>query len=262
MDTYLNILTELRPDGILVLTINRPAQYNALNEATLNELSAVLEKAHATTAVKAVLLTGAGPKSFIAGADINEFLQLAPAASQAFAERGQQVLRQLEEMPKPVVAAINGFALGGGCEVAMACHVRIASELASLGQPEVKLGIIPGYGGTQRLTRLVGRGKALEMMLTGRPIAAAEAHRLGLVNHVVAPDQLLPFSLEIISQMLAHAPIALAQVIQAVNASAASDEAAGYAAEAAAFAVCCQSDDFQEGARAFIEKRPPVFRGQ
>lgn len=262
MDDYFNILAKLRSDGVLVLTINRPAQHNALNVATLNELSAVLEKAHATAGVKAVLLTGAGPKSFIAGADINEFLQLAPAASQAFAERGQQVLRQLEEMPKPVVAAINGFALGGGCEVAMACHVRIASEVASFGQPEVKLGIIPGYGGTQRLTRLVGRGKALEMMLTGQPVSAAEAHRLGLVNHVVASERLLSFSLEIIGQMLVHAPIALAQVIRAVHAAGGADEVAGYAAEAAAFSVCCQSNDFREGTQAFVQKRPPVFQGQ
>lgn len=262
MDNYENLLTELRPDGILLLTINRPKSYNALNKATLDELSSVLDDAKSEAAVRAVLLTGAGPKAFIAGADITEFLALPPEASLSFAERGQQVLSQLETMPKPVLAVINGFALGGGCEVAMACHVRVASETASFGQPEVKLGIIPGYGGTQRLTRLVGRGKALEMMLTGAPVPAAEAYRLGLVNYVVPAAELLPFSLGLLGQMLAMAPIALSKVIEAVNASAADNEAHGYAAEARAFADCCQSADFREGTTAFVEKRLPVFQGK
>ena len=262
MNTYSNILTELRPDGIFLLTINRPKSYNALNKNTLDELSNILDDVRNNAAVKAVLFTGTGPKAFIAGADINEFLELPPEASQAFAERGQQVLGQLENMHKPVLAAINGFALGGGCEVAMACHVRVASEQASFGQPEVRLGIIPGYGGTQRLTRLVGRGKALEMMLTGAPVSAAEAYRLGLVNYVVAAEQLMPFSLNLLAQMLDRAPIALGKVIEAVNACSEVDQAHGYAAEARAFAACCQSADFQEGARAFIAKRPPVFSGE
>lgn len=261
MNTYANLLAEQRPDGVLILSINRPAQYNALSIATVEELEAALTEARADTAVKAILLTGVGPKSFIAGADINEFLGLEAAASQAFAERGQHVLQQLETMPKPVLAAINGFALGGGCEVAMACHVRVASENASLGQPEVRLGIIPGYGGTQRLPRLVGKGKALEMMLTGQPVTAAEAHRIGLVNHVVPAAELLPFSLGLLTQMLDKAPLALAKVIEAVNASVALSETDGYHAEAVAFAACCHSADFREGALAFVEKRAPAFKG-
>lgn len=262
MKSYLNLLTELHPDGILVVTVNRPAQLNALNIVTLNELSAVMAEAQHEATVKAILLTGAGPKSFIAGADINEFLSLGTAESRQFAERGQEVLFQIEHSAKPVVAAINGFALGGGCEVAMACHLRVASEEARLGQPEVKLGIIPGYGGTQRLTKLVGKGKALEMMLTGNPITAAEAYRIGLVNYVQPAGQLLEFSLGLIRQMLDKAPIALAKVIEAVNASLALDEVAGYAAEAAAFEICCQSNDFREGTTAFVEKRRPAFTGR
>ena len=262
MENYSNLLTELLPDGILVITINRPAQLNALNITTLNELSAIMAEARDAAAVKAVLLTGAGPKSFIAGADINEFLTLSPAESRQFAERGQEVLFQMERLPKPLVAAINGFALGGGCEVAMACHLRVASEEARLGQPEVKLGINPGYGGTQRLTKLVGKGKALEMMLTGNPITAAEAYRIGLVNYVQPAEQLLEFCLGLIRQMIDKAPIALAKVIEAVNASLALDEVAGYAVEADAFEACCQSSDFREGASAFVEKRRPVFTGR
>ena len=262
MDTYTNLLAETRPDGIMLLTVNRPAQHNALNKVTLDELSAALTAAREEATVKAVLLTGTGPKAFIAGADITEFVGMSADDSQAFAERGQQVLGQLETLPKPVLAAINGFALGGGCEVAMACHLRVASESASLGQPEVKLGIIPGYGGTQRLTRLVGRGKALELMLTGAPVSAAEALRLGLVNHVVPANQVLPFSINLIKQMLHWAPIALAKVIEAVNAIGGTDEAAGYAAEVQAFADCCNTEDFREGANAFVEKRVPEFKGK
>jgi enoyl-CoA hydratase len=262
MENYTNLLTELHPDGILVVTVNRPAQYNALNISALNELSAVLAEAAREDRVKAVLLTGAGPKSFIAGADISEFLSLSPTESRQFAERGQAVLFQIEHLSKPVVAAINGFALGGGCEVAMACHLRVASEEARLGQPEVKLGIIPGYGGTQRLTKLVGKGKALEMMLTGNPITAAEAYRIGLVNYVQPAELLLEFCLDLIRQMIDKAPIALAKVIEAVNASLALDETAGYAAEASAFEACCQSADFREGTSAFVEKRRPMFTGR
>ena len=255
-----NILVSLRSDGILLLTINRVAQFNALSIATVQELEELLLQARQEARVRGVLITGAGEKAFVAGADISEFTQLAPTESRAFAERGQRVLHLLEAMPVPVVAAINGFALGGGCELALACHLRVASEQALLGLPEVKLGIIPGYGGTQRLTHLVGKGKALELMLTGNPIPAAEALRIGLVNHVVPADQLLPFGLELLGQMLARAPLALTKVLESVAAAQTSGDE-GYQVEASAFAACCQSADFREGVAAFLEKRAPVFTG-
>ncbi|WP_426060752.1 enoyl-CoA hydratase/isomerase family protein [Hymenobacter sp. B1770] len=255
------ILAELRLDGILCLTINRIAQLNALSIATMNELEMLLKQAQEEEQVRAILLTGAGEKAFVAGADIGEFTQLDASESRSFAQRGQRILRQLEAMSVPVLAAINGFALGGGCELALACHLRVASEKASLGLPEVKLGIIPGYGGTQRLTQLVGRGKALELMLTGNPVPAAEALRIGLVNHVVSADQLLPFSLGILQQIVARAPIALAKVIEAV-AAAQDGNAEGYNVEARGFESCCHSADFREGVAAFLEKRPAAFDGR
>lgn len=252
------IQVELRTDGILVLTINRLAYYNALNIATMEQLEQLLTQARHHSQVRAILVTGAGDKAFVAGADINEFKMLAPADSRAFAERGQRVLQLLESMSIPVVAAVNGFALGGGCELALACHIRIASEKAQLGLPEVKLGIIPGYGGTQRLTQLIGRGRALELMLTGNPIKADEALRIGLVNRVVPVEQLLPCCIELLSTMLERAPLALAKVLEATANHVGTPE--GYQSEAKAFEDCCHSEDFLEGVEAFVEKRKPIFR--
>ena len=255
-----SLRTEQRADGILVLTIDREAQYNALTVKMIEELAVTLTQARANPAVRAILITGAGEKAFVAGADIKEFQQLTPADSRAFAERGQRVLQLLEDMPIPVLAAVNGFALGGGCELALACHLRLASDRAQFGLPEVKLGIIPGYGGTQRLTRLVGRGRALELMLTGNPISAIEAFRIGLVNRVVPSPELLPASLALLTELLQRAPQALAGVLVAASA-AYEGNASGYAIEAALFDACCHTVDFGEGVRAFVEKRPPMFSG-
>ncbi|RZK32606.1 MAG: enoyl-CoA hydratase [Hymenobacter sp.] len=253
------IQSEARPDGILVITVNSPAKYNALSIQALHELEEQLDEARQNQAIRALLLTGAGEKAFVAGADIGEFKEMPSSESRAFAEAGQRVLEKLEAMPIPVVAAVNGFALGGGCELALACHLRVASINAQFGLPEVKLGIIPGYGGTQRLTQLVGRGKALELILTGNPIGAEEAQRIGLVNHVVPLAELLPFSLQLLGQMVARAPRALASALAAVAAQGKPD---GYQVEAAAFEACCQTEDFREGVAAFLEKRPPVFTGR
>jgi len=255
------IRVDLRADSILMLTIDREAQYNALTIAMVEEMEQVLNHAKRTPAVRAILITGAGEKAFVAGADIHEFKQLTPDQSRAFAERGQRVLQLLEDMPIPVLAAINGFALGGGCELALACHIRIASEQAQLGLPEVKLGIIPGYGGTQRMTQLVGKGHALELMLTGNPIKAAEALRIGLVNRVVPVADLLPVCIEMLGEMLKRAPLALTKVLEAA-AAAQQGGIEGFQVEAAAFEACCYSADFQEGVQAFVEKRSPLFGGK
>ncbi|MDB5270500.1 MAG: enoyl-CoA hydratase [Hymenobacter sp.] len=253
------IKSEQLQNGVLVLTVTAPAKYNALSIVALQELEQELDSAVKDKSVKAILLTGEGDKAFVAGADIAEFKMLPIAESKAFAETGQRVMGKLENMPVPVLAAVNGFALGGGCELALACHMRIASENAQFGLPEVKLGIIPGYGGTQRLTQLVGRGKALEIMLTGNPIKAQEALRIGLVNEVVPLEQLIATSVALLSQMIDRAPRALAMVLKAVGAQGRPD---GYEVEASAFEECCQTADFQEGVSAFLEKRPPVFTGR
>ena len=248
-------------DRIATITVNRPDKLNALNDATMVELGKAIEDVRANDSAAGIILTGAG-RAFVAGADIAELRAKSPADAYALARRGQNVFRRFETSPKPVIAAVNGFALGGGCELAMACHVRIASESAKFGQPEVKLGVVPGYGGTQRLMRLVGRGRALQLLLTGEMIDAQEAYRIGLVNRVVAAgESVVDAARALLRQMLANGPLALAQCIDVVNrgADVAMDEA--LALEAAAFGRLASTQDMREGTSAFLEKRAPSFRG-
>jgi enoyl-CoA hydratase len=259
---YSNILFEISEDAIALLTINRPEKLNALNGETVLELRDAVARAGSESSVRALIVTGAGGKAFVAGADIHQLAALSPLEAQAYAERGQRVFRELEMLAKPTVAAINGYALGGGLELAMACAVRVASENAKLGQPEVKLGILPGYGGTQRLPRLVGRGRALELLLSGEPITAAEAYRIGLVNHVVPAAELLKFSRQWLGKALANAPLALGLALQAVDVGLEAGLEQGLRFEAAAFGLSTATDDKREGTRAFIEKRQPVFAGK
>ncbi|MDJ1468537.1 enoyl-CoA hydratase-related protein [Cytophagaceae bacterium DM2B3-1] len=249
-------------ENILILTINRPEKRNALDLATLKEIKQVMQDVYANPTVRGIIITGAGDKAFIAGADISEFMEMNEVNSRKFAENGQEIFALLENSPKPVIAAVNGFALGGGCELAMACHLRIAVETAKFGQPEVNLGIIPGYGGTQRMTQLVGKSKAMEWMMTGDMILAQEAHQYGLVNHLVATqEELLPKAEELLTKILSKAPVAIEMVIECVNAVFNKDEN-GYQTEANAFSICCKTEDFKEGTRAFLEKRPANFQGR
>lgn len=248
-------------DRVATITVNRPDKLNALNDATMAELGQAIEQVRADAAVAGVVLTGAG-RAFVAGADIAELRSKSGPEIYALARRGQEVFRRFETSPKPVIAAVNGFALGGGCELAMACHVRIAAEGAKFGQPEVKLGITPGYGGTQRLTRLVGRGLALQLLLTGEMIDANEAFRIGLVNRVVPTgEQAVEAARAMIGQMLANGPLALAQCIEVVNRGADISIEEALALEAAAFAMLASTEDMREGTSAFLEKRAPAFRG-
>lgn len=248
-------------DRIATITVNRPDKLNALNDATIAELGRAIDEANSRDDVAAVLLTGAG-RAFIAGADISELESQSPLEAQRRARVGQAIFRRFETSPKPTVAAINGFALGGGCELAMACHVRIASEKAKLGQPEVKLGIVPGYGGTQRLPRLVGRGAALRLLLTGDMIDAAEAFRLGLVDQVVAPDALIATARAMLTAMAANAPLAMAGCIEAVNRGLDVPLDEGCTIESDFFGLLSATADMKEGMRAFLEKRAPDFTGR
>jgi enoyl-CoA hydratase len=257
-----NILFDVGDDGIALVTINRPDKLNALNSATILELAGAFERVRADEAVRALILTGAGERAFVAGADINELAALAPMEAQAYAARGQRILRDLETMPKPSVAAVNGFALGGGLELAMCCTVRFASANAKLGQPEIKLGILPGYGGTQRLPRLVGRGRALEVLLSGEPMDAAEAHRIGLVNAVVPQAELLAYSRQWLAKVMANAPLAARLIIEAVDTGLDAGLEQGLRFEAAAFGLTTATEDRREGTRAFLEKRKPAFAGR
>ena len=248
-------------DRIATITVNRPDKLNALNDATMAELGQAIEQVRSDRAVAGVVVTGAG-RAFIAGADIAELRSKSGPEIYALARRGQEVFRRFETSPKPVIAAVNGFALGGGCELAMACHIRIAADGAKFGQPEVKLGIIPGYGGTQRLTRLVGRGRALQLLLTGEMIDAGEALRIGLVNRVVPTgDQAVEAARAMLGQMLANGPLALTQCIEVVNRGADIAIEEALALEASAFAMMASTDDMREGTSAFLEKRAPAFRG-
>lgn len=257
---YTTLLTELE-NGILVVTINRPDKLNALNQTVFQELNAVLDEVESNPDIQSVLLTGAGPKAFVAGADIAEFQGLSLEDAQALAARGQATFFRIENARKPIVAAVNGFALGGGCELAMACHFRIASDNAKFGQPEVNLGLIPGYGGTQRLTQLVGKGRAIEMLISASMIDAPTAAQWGLVNQVVSADELLPKTKAILNTIQSKAPLAVAACIQLAN-QAATGDAQGFEAEVQAFGTCFQTADAKEGTTAFLEKRKAQFLGK
>jgi enoyl-CoA hydratase len=255
-----NLLLE-RDGAVTVLTISRPQVLNALNTQTLDELRhAVLDAKH-DAAVRAVVITGAGEKAFVAGADITELAAQRPAQGKEHALRGQQVFDLIENMGKPVIAAINGYALGGGCELAMACTLRVAADTARLGQPEVNLGLVPGYGGTQRLPRLVGKGVALDVLLTGRQIAADEALRVGLVNRVVPAAALMAEALALARELASKAPVAARYIIEAVNRGLDVSFDRAQFLEATLFGLVASTDDMREGTRAFLEKRKPTFKG-
>lgn len=248
--------------GVATVAINRPEKRNALNAALIAELDEAFERAAADPAVRGLIVTGAGDKAFAAGADIAEIAALSPAEAREFARRGQRVFRRLETMGKPSVAAVNGYALGGGLELAMACTVRFAAAEAQLGQPEARLGLVPGYGGTQRLPRLVGRGRALELLLSGEPVGAEEALRIGLVNRVTPRERLLEESREWLAKALGNAPLAMALAMEAVDVGLEAGAAAGLEFEAAAFGLAAATADAREGMRAFLEKRSPAFAGK
>ena len=258
---YENILLEIN-DSIATITLNRPKVLNALNQALLIELGTTVDEIAANDSVRVVLLTGAGEKAFAAGADIQELAQVSAIEGQQLAERGQHLFLRIENLGKPVIACINGFALGGGCELAMAATIRIASETARLGQPEVKLGLTPGYGGSQRLPRLVGKGAALKLLLTGDIINAAEALRIGLVDEVVPAAELIPRATQIALTMAAAAPIAIRQTLAAVHAGYDLSLDQALALEASLFGLCCATQDKTEGTKAFLEKRPPNWTGK
>jgi enoyl-CoA hydratase len=256
-----NVRTENR-DGVLVITVDRPKVLNALNAQTVEELRRAFREAREDDSVKCIILTGAGEKAFVAGADIKELSAMTPITGKETSERGQRVFRAIERFPKPVIAAINGFALGGGCELALACHIRIASEKAQLGLPEVTLGIIPGYGGTQRMARLLGKGKALELILTGDRVDAAEAERIGLVNKVVPADQLMSTAEELARTIAKRGPLAVRAAIEAVMSGSDMPFEEGQFLEATLFGLLASTDDMKEGMAAFLEKRAANFRGK
>src|SRR6202522_3280088 len=256
-----NILFE-KKNAIAYVTVNRPKVLNALNMATMEELRAVFHDVKNDPGTRVVIMTGAGEKAFIAGADIGELAKHDAVSGKEYTHRGQSVLNLIENLGKPVIACINGFALGGGCEIAMACTMRLASENAKLGQPEVKLGIIPGYGGTQRLPRLVGKGLAMQMVLTGEMITAQEAHRIGLVNEVTSATELIPRAEVIAAKIIANAPLAVQYTLEAVNKGMEMPLANGLFLETALFGVCCATEDKKEGTAAFLEKRAAAFKGK
>ena len=256
-----NVLYETK-GPIAYVTVNRPEVLNALNHETWEGLGRAFEEAQDDPAVRGVILTGAGEKAFIAGADISELAEITAVEAQKSSHFGQSVLDLIENLGKPVIAAINGFALGGGCETAMACTIRIASEKAKFGQPEVTLGLLPGGGGTQRLPRLVGKGRALQLILSGEIISAQEAYRIGLVNEVVPPAELIPRAEAILHRILANAPIAIRLSLEAVNKGVETSQDEGLALEASFFGLCAGTEDKKEGTTAFLAKRAPQFKGR
>lgn len=258
--SYTTILTSLE-NNILTITINRPDKLNALNKAVFTDLNAVLDDVYFNADIKSVIITGSGSKAFVAGADISEFVGLSVEQGVALAQAGQDTFFRIENCPKPIVACVNGFALGGGCELAMSCHFRIASDNAKFGQPEVNLGLLPGYGGTQRLTHLIGKGRAIELLISGAMIDASTALSYGLVNYVVPQEELLAKATNILQVINTKAPIAVAACITAANA-ALDEQRDGYALEIETFGSCFATDDMVEGTSAFLEKRKAVFSGR
>jgi enoyl-CoA hydratase len=256
---YTTLLTSLE-NGIFIVTINRPDKLNALNKDVFTDLDTMLKEVENNADIRGVIITGAGQKAFVAGADISEFLGLHGSQGMELARRGQEIFSRIEGCTKPVIAAVNGFALGGGCELAMACHMRIASENAKFGQPEVNLGLIPGYGGTQRLVQLIGKGRALELLMTAGMIDATTALQFGLANHVVTQEQLLNKAKEILSVIISKAPLAISRCITAANAVFGQEN--GYQVELESFGQCFDTEDMMEGTTAFLEKRKANFRGK
>ena len=259
--TFSNLLLE-KTAAMAAITVNRPQVLNALNSATIEELRAAFHEVKKDASIRVVILTGAGEKSFVAGADIGELALQDAIAGKEYTHRSQSVLNLIENLGKPVIACVNGYALGGGCELAMAATMRLASENAKFGQPEVKLGIIPGLGGSQRLPRLVGKGRAMQLVLSGEMISAQEAYRIGLVNEVTAPAELIPRAQAIAQKIIANAPLAVQFAMEAVNKGMEMTLAEGLYLEATLFAVSCATEDTAEGTTAFLEKRPPVFKGK
>jgi enoyl-CoA hydratase len=259
--TFENILVE-KKTAVAYVTINRPKVLNALNLETMEELRAAFTDIKNDTTIRVAILTGSGEKAFVAGADIGELSKHDAISGKEYTHKGQSVLDLIEKLGKPVIACINGFALGGGCELAMACTMRLASQTAKLGQPEVKLGIIPGYGGTQRLPRLVGKGIAMQLVLTGEMISAEEAHRIGLVNEVVPTADLIPRAEAIAQKIVANAPLAIQYAMEAVNHALDLTLSEGLYLEATLFGVCCATEDKTEGTKAFLEKRAAQFKGR
>ena len=258
--SHQTLLTSLE-NNIFIITINRPEKLNALNKSVIEELSTAVDEVCNNTNIRSAIITGSGEKAFVAGADISEFLQLDKSSGEALARKGQQmVFDKIENSPKPIIAAVNGFALGGGCELALACHFTIASDNAKFGQPEVNLGLIPGYGGTQRLTQLVGRSRAMQFIMTGEMISAKDAEQYGMVNKVVAQKELIDETKKILSVIHTKAPIAISNVIECINNFDHTQQ--GYDFEIKKFGECFATEDVKEGVTAFLEKRKPVFKGK
>jgi len=248
-------------DRIATLTVNRPDKLNALNDATISEIGAAIDEVRSRDDIAGLIVTGAG-RAFVAGADISELSSQTPTIAKSRAQRGQEIFRRLATSPKPVIAAVNGFALGGGCELALACHIRIASDKAKFGLPEVKLGTCPGYGGTQRLSRLIGKGRAIQLITTAEMIDASEAYRIGLVNRITTVDELIPAAVDMMKAILANGPLAVALCIEAIDRGLEMSLDEGLVLEANHFGLLAATEDMTEGMKAFLEKRAPVFGGK